>query len=89
MEHKDIDGWRTRINDIDAELLTLLQQRAECSHNIGSIKKSLGQEVFVPAREQEVLDRLVTINKGLLPEKSIRTIFSSIMSESRSIQKEL
>src|SRR6185295_15617625 len=53
-----LDEWRTRIDEIDRQLLGLLNQRAELSVEIGRAKRESGGPILVPEREQEILDEL-------------------------------
>jgi chorismate mutase/prephenate dehydratase len=71
-----LDEWRTRIDDIDRQLLRLLSQRAELSLEIGRAKRESGEPVLVPEREQEILDELARLNPGPLPAGAVRRIWS-------------
>ncbi|HEX2501133.1 MAG TPA: prephenate dehydratase [Methylomirabilota bacterium] len=82
-----LDEWRTRIDEIDRQLLRLLSQRAEVSLEIGRAKRESGEPVLVPEREQEILDELARLNPGPLPPGAIRSIWSEILSASRGLQR--
>jgi len=82
-----LDEWRTRIDDIDRQLLRLLSQRAELSLEIGRAKRESGEPVLVPEREQEILDELARLNSGPLPAGAVRAIWSEILSASRGLQR--
>lgn len=82
-----LDEWRTRIDDIDRQLLRLLSQRAELSLEIGRAKRESGEPVLVPEREQEILDELARLNSGPLPTGAVRAIWSEILSASRGLQR--
>ena len=62
---------RDQINSIDDQILSLLHKRAEISMKIGSIKADIGEEIYAPHREREILDRLITLNQGIYPEVAI------------------
>jgi chorismate mutase/prephenate dehydratase len=81
-----LDEWRTRIDDLDRQLLGLLAQRAALAMEIGRAKRDAGAPVFVPEREQEILEELARLNPGPLPATAIRAIWSEILSASRSLQ---
>ena len=83
----DIDGWRERIDAIDDQLLDLLNQRAECSIEIGWIKRAHGLEIYVPSREVQILGRMSRANHGPLREESIRRLFERIIDESRATER--
>ena len=59
-----MDKLRNRIDELDAELLELLNERAKCVMEIGAIKQKEHTEVVVPQREKELLDRLTSLNEG-------------------------
>ncbi len=60
-----IEALRWAIDQADAELVALLNQRAEYAQRIGVLK---GNSVaFVPARERAVLDHADAANQGPLP----------------------
>lgn len=80
---------RVQIEKYDDQILEMINERAKLAAQIGKIKLEQGAEVFVPAREEEVITRLVGRNKGPLPETTIRAIYREIISGSRALQKTL
>src|ERR1700735_3401946 len=73
---------RTRIDKLDLEILRLVNERASVASEIGRIKTESGEEVFSPAREEEVLQNVVAVNNkndGALNEVCVRAIFREIM----------
>lgn len=79
---------RAAINVVDAELLALLNRRAEISRAVGEIKRATpGGEVFCPGREMRVLHDLAASNPGPLPEEDLRAIYRQILSSSRKMQQ--
>lgn len=82
-----LDEWRSRIDEIDRQLLELLNRRAQLAREIGRAKLEGGRPVFVPEREQEILDDLARLNPGPLPATAVRAIWSEILSASRSLQR--
>ena len=71
---------REEINNIDEQLLSLLQQRAEVSKKVGSLKANTGGVVHVPHRENEILNRLNKLNHGIYPVEAIEKIWTEIFS---------
>ena len=82
-------GLRLEIDRIDAELVGLLNRRAEVAAKIGEVKAKQDLEVWSPAREEEVITKVLGRSKGPLPDLTIRLIFRELMSGARSIQKTL
>ena len=80
---------RNHIDTIDKQLLDLLSQRADLVHEVGLIKKRDGLQIYAPDREDALLRKLVEMNKGRLPEKSIRAIYREIMSAALALEEDL
>ena len=78
---------RTRIDEIDGQLLILLNQRSKCANAIGHIKKRIGLPIYLPAREQEILHNVTCANQGPLDEYAVRRIFERIIDETRSLER--
>lgn len=85
----NLDDIRKQIDLIDQELLNLLSQRADLVHEVGVVKKRDGLQIYAPEREQALLDRLISMNQGRLPEKSIRAIYREIMSAALALEDDL
>jgi chorismate mutase len=52
-----IAALRARIDEIDATIIRLWQERAAISHEVGVTRVAAGGTRLVLAREQEILDR--------------------------------
>jgi len=81
-----IDILRKQIDAIDQQLLELLNERARLAQQIGAEKQQLGLPVFVPEREQQILDRLQQLNPGPLTAFAIREIFALIIQSCRFLE---
>lgn len=81
-----IKELRDEINRIDDQLLKLLQERAEVSKKVGSLKAGTGSEIHVPQREYEIVSRLKKQNFGIYPANAIENIWSEIFAASRGVQ---
>lgn len=86
---QDLDPWRERIDVLDVTILNLLNERSSCANMIGKIKKRIGMPVYVPERETEVLDNVISSNKGPLPNTAVRRLFERIIDETRSLERHL
>jgi chorismate mutase/prephenate dehydratase len=84
-----LDDWRSRINDLDEEILNLLNQRAAAALQIGELKRQQELPYFVPEREAQVLDRLVSLNAGPLPAEAVRAVWREILSASLALEHPL
>ncbi|TVR54638.1 MAG: prephenate dehydratase [Puniceicoccaceae bacterium] len=82
-----LDQLRAEIDRIDAQVLELLNERIRLAVEIGKVKRSSGGEIYVPQREEQVLDRLRGLNRGPLTERAIRAIYREIMSAAIALEK--
>jgi len=85
----NLDDIRTQIDSIDHQLLELLNSRSDLVHEVGVIKKRDGLQIYAPDREEALLRRLVEMNHGRLPEKSVRAIYREIMSAALALEEDL
>jgi len=81
---------RKKIDSLDRKISSLLDERAALVRKIGDIKKSGNTEVFVPSREREIINNILSVSSedGYPPESKI-SIFSEIFAASRALQKKL
>jgi chorismate mutase/prephenate dehydratase len=82
----DLDEWRSRINNLDNQILHLLNQRAEAALKIGDLKRHAGAPVYAPEREAEVLRRVAEGNPGPLTAEMTRAIWREILSSCRALE---
>jgi chorismate mutase len=78
-----IQDWRTRIDEVDRQLVRLLSVRAQMAIEIGRAKAGSGMEVYDAAREREVLRQVLSANPGVLTEAALEHLFGEIVRESR------
>jgi len=78
---------RKKIDRIDRKLLILLNQRLRTALEIGKLKRKMGQEIYDPLREKEVLRKLASRNRGPLRKKDVEKIFQTTMEVCRKSQK--
>lgn len=81
-----IDDWRSRINELDAELLSLLNERARLALQVGESKRDAGLSLCDHTREREVVERMCNANEGPLDDRAIVQLYRAIIHESRRIQ---
>ena len=84
-----LSDFRKKINDLDAKLVKLINERAELSIKIGNVKKEANSPIYAPNREKEVLDRLKELNKGPMTDEAFEAVYREIMSSSLSLEKSL
>jgi chorismate mutase/prephenate dehydratase len=86
---KKLKRRKKAINLIDRKLLTLLNQRLRMALEIGVVKKEMGEKIYDPRREKEVLERLKMKNRGPLREEDLEKIFRTVMAVSRKSQNRI
>ena len=83
--NRKISTKRKQIDKIDDKLLAFINRRAEISLDIRELKKAEGMDVYDPAREDEVVSKLCSRNKGPLSDKDIDELFKTIMKINRGL----
>ncbi|HLF15182.1 MAG TPA: chorismate mutase [Bacteroidota bacterium] len=79
---------RREIDLVDDSLLILLNERQALVRLIGKMKKRAGAPIDDLARERTILSRRIAlIDRTVLDETLIRTIYAGIFRHSREIQK--
>lgn len=87
--NESVDVLRSKIDQIDAKIVNLLNARASLAQRIGHSKSRSSQEVYVPNREKEILQRISELNRGPLPADAVRCVFREIISGCRSLEAPL
>ena len=87
----DLTLIRQRIDEVDARLQALMNERAELAQSVGQSKKSGGGpvEFYRPEREAEVLRKALERNQGPLRNEEVVRLFREIMSACLSLQEPL
>ena len=81
-----INDWRSRIDELDGDLLRLLNERARIALKVGESKKEAGASLCDHTREREVIERMCEANDGPLDDRAIVELYRAIIHESRRIQ---
>ena len=84
---------RERIDAIDRQLRSLLNQRAACAQEIARIKAQSDSSeppvYYRPEREAQIIARLREENEGPLPDAHVERLFREIISCSLSLEQPL
>ena len=84
---EELKRIREKIDELDAELLNLINQRASLAIEAGETKKE--EVIYKPEREADILRKLNKTNPGPLNEQQISNIFKEIISSCRAQEDEL
>jgi chorismate mutase / prephenate dehydratase len=85
----DLKSLRQSIDSIDARIVGLLNRRARTILKIGRLKNTSMKSVYVPEREKDVYDNIVSRNKGPLPNESLKAIYREVMSGALRMERPL
>jgi chorismate mutase/prephenate dehydratase len=78
---------RQAIDQLDAKIVQLLNQRTQHVLAIGDIKLKAGEEIYAPHRERAVLERVCAHNAGPMTNDQLRSIYREIMSSALALEK--
>jgi chorismate mutase / prephenate dehydratase len=83
----NIPEHRKAIDQLDAQIVKLLNERTKHVFAIGEIKLRAGEEIYAPHRERAVLHRIARMNAGPIGDDSLRAIYREIMSSALALEK--
>ncbi len=86
---ESIEKIRRKIDGIDAKLVEQLVRRSQLAKSIGRLKSKTGGEVYSSAREQEIINRLISKKIAPLHEEDIDAIFREVFNACRNVQRNL
>lgn len=84
-----LEPLRKQIDELDAQIVTLLNRRAQVVVEVGKIKQASGAPIYAPDRERIVLDRIRRLNAGPLPDRCLDAVYRELMSGSFALEKPL
>ena len=84
----DIADWRKKIDEIDAKLVKMLNERAQAAQEIGRLKRLREMPIYEPDRERIVLTQVQEQNHGPLQHRHLIQIYERIMDVMRNVQKD-
>ncbi|KAG0015079.1 hypothetical protein BGZ80_010063 [Entomortierella chlamydospora] len=92
----NLDSLRKQIDSLDHKLITLLNERAQVSLDIGAAKRQAvdpqeedNTHVYIPGREKQVFEKVTRLNPGPLANENLCAIYREIMSASIALQKDV
>ncbi|HEX8115728.1 MAG TPA: prephenate dehydratase, partial [Pyrinomonadaceae bacterium] len=82
-----VSDWRSEIDSIDAELLGLLNRRAQVALRVGDAKRRDASPLYDPHREREVILNACRRNAGPLDDNAVANVFQRVIDECRRVQR--
>lgn len=80
---------RVKIDEIDHKLVELLNERARVVVEVGRVKRDGQSPIYAPDREQQVLNKITSQNKGPLPDTCLVAMWRELMSGSFALERPL
>ncbi len=84
-----LEELRKKIDEIDAKLVELVNERARVVVDIGKLKTNASVPIYAPDREKAVLDKIAAVNQGPLPNATLVAIWRELMSGSFFLERPL
>ena len=81
-----IHEFRNRIDEIDAKILYLINARLALAQEIGRHKKENNEPIVDSRRENNIIKRLLALNRGPIDKGQLQKIYLQIIAVSREIQ---
>ncbi len=85
----DIDSLRKKIDRLDTRLVELLNQRLALAAEIGRLKRSKDGRIYVAEREDQILHKVCSQNKGPMKDGALRAVYREVMSAAIALEKPL
>lgn len=85
-EKPSLEILRERIDEIDRKILDLISMRAGIVEQVGQLKQTTGDVVYVPSRERAIHERMIAENPGPLSAEQIKSIYTEIISACRALE---
>jgi chorismate mutase-like protein len=82
-----LEELRSRIDELDRQLVELLNERARAAKMVGHLKAATSLPVYEPSREKIVYANVRTANKGPLPDRELQHIYERIIDVMRALQR--
>ncbi|ELA61795.1 MULTISPECIES: chorismate mutase [Enterococcus] len=89
LTEESLETLRHKIDMIDRELVALLEKRMDTVTKIGQVKKEENQAVYDAKREQQVLDKIVSLLKNKGYKETITDTYVDLMKHSREYQNKM
>ncbi|MCR4704736.1 MAG: chorismate mutase [Lachnospiraceae bacterium] len=83
----DLKTCREKLDVIDRQLVTLLEERMKISAFVAEDKLRTGKPILDAEREKQKLDAVEEMTEGDAHKAPMRAIFAEIMRSSRQLQE--
>ena len=85
---KELDQLRNRVDELNLQLLSLINERAKLVQEIGKAKETQGVYRYDPVRERKMLDQIKEHNDGPFENSTIEHVFKEIFKADLELQED-
>ncbi len=86
---EQLEGLRDQIDVLDGQLIELINRRAKLVVEVGTVKRGGDIPVYAPHREAKLLEKVLRLNRGPIPDRTLEAIFREMMSGSFALEQPL
>jgi chorismate mutase len=83
----EIADWRSRIDELDEQIVLLLSERAAAAVAIGKLKAQQSAPIYEPQREKAVFEHVRKVNPGPLSGTQVQDVYERLMDVMRALQR--
>lgn len=92
-EEKELSALRDKIDSLDQQIQTLINERAQCAQQVAVVKEkySNGEAIqfYRPEREAQVLRKVMDRNQGPIANEDMARLFREVMSVCLALEEPL
>ena len=88
MANSELDQLRQRVEELNLQLLSLINERARTVQEIGRVKETQGVNRYDPVRERHMLDLIKDNNDGPFENSTILHLFKQIFQAGLELQED-
>ena len=86
---EQLEMIRNRIDQVDAQIVDLLEERLALAGEVAAYKKETGKAVFDPVREREKIEKVRQLAKTDYLRDELPQVYELLMEISKNWQKRL
>jgi len=83
---RKIEELRKQIDEIDRQLVEILNERAGLALKIRELKAENNLPLYDPGREEEIFQKITSMNNGPLYDDDLRGIYENILHTMKSLE---
>jgi 3-deoxy-7-phosphoheptulonate synthase / chorismate mutase len=88
MSNQGLDQLRNRVDEVNLQILSLINERAKLVQEIGRVKETQGVNRYDPVRERKMLDLIKEHNDGPFDDATILHMFKQIFKAGLELQQD-